>query len=173
VFGKTGIKTMMNAAFPRGRRPREEPEPEQKDGFKRKRDAPVVEKDFLFGDDKSSNSSKKKKKSDPSSSSFALPLGGGHVVHSKKDATIEALSFKKLAKGTKLLGIVREVNDDFCLISLPSLLTGYVLPKKDVSVHFCNTMLCCSTVVLTCHHSRIKLLFPINYPSVNYWLSTS
>lgn len=108
---------------------------------KRKRDDnPVAEmdKDFLFGQVNKSGPSKKKKKSlgaaDPSFlSSSGLPLGGGNVTHSKKEATIEALSFKSLAKGTKLLGVVREVNDDFCLVSLPSLLTGYILPNKDVS----------------------------------------
>jgi ribosome assembly protein YihI (activator of Der GTPase) len=126
---------MMNVAFPRGRRPREEHA--DAEGSKRKRDNPV-DNDFLFGEKKSAVGHAKKKKQKqsedpPVSSSLGLPLGGGNVVHSKKDATIEALSFKGLAKGTKLLGMVREVNADFCLISLPSLLTGYVLPKNDVS----------------------------------------
>ncbi len=130
----------MNTAFPRGRRPREK-QSEEDGATKRKRDDnPVTEmdKDFLFGQVNTSGNSKKKKKSaGPGDSSFlsssGLPLGGGNVTHSKKDATIEALSFKSLAKGTKLLGIIREVNDDFCLVSLPSLLTGYILPNKDVS----------------------------------------
>ncbi len=126
---------MMNAAFPRGRRPREEQS--EAAGSKRKLDNPV-DKDFLFGEKKSAVGHTKKKKlkkaeDPPVSAALGLPLGGGNVVHSKKDATIEALSFKGLAKGTKLLGMVREVNDDFCLVSLPSLLTGYILPKNDVS----------------------------------------
>lgn len=136
----------MNTPFPRGRRPREDPSAEA-DGTKRKRDTPRAtaasgqivaggDQDFLFGGRKSDGpTKKKKKKSDGVDSSFlssasGLPLGGGNVTHSKKDATIEALSFKSLAKGTKLLGMVREVNDDFCLVSLPSLLTGYILPNS-------------------------------------------
>jgi len=64
-------------------------------------------------------------------SSSVLPLGGGAVLQpttgvSSKAALIEAVSFQKLAKGTKLLGIVREVSSDYALVSLPNMLTGYV-----------------------------------------------
>ena len=136
------IKMTDVIAFPRGRRPRETKSEEVT--TKRKFD-----NDFLFGDVSKSNNTANKKskkaKSDveennpgKSSSLFGVQLGGGSVTFSKKnskkeDAVIEALSFKSLGKGTKLLGIVREVNDDFCLVSLPSLLTGYILPKRDVS----------------------------------------
>jgi hypothetical protein len=134
---------MMNTPFPRGRRPREDPT--EVDGTKRKRDTTAaassvtVDQDFLFGGQKDGPTKKKKKKSVDSSflsssTISGLPLGGGNVTHSKKDATIEALSFKSLAKGTKLLGMVRQVNDDFCLVSLPSLLTGYILPNTSSAV---------------------------------------
>ncbi|CAB9506358.1 Protein RRP5 [Seminavis robusta] len=79
-----------------------------------------------------------------------LPLGGGGVIYKKHHPTskdkdkdskkntsnekvepfIEALGFSRLAKGTKLLGIVREVQEEFALVSLPNLLTGYVLRSE-------------------------------------------
>ena len=100
--------------------------------------------DFLFGkdpeqQDSSSTSQKKKKRrtnstassSTPTSSSL-LPVGGGGVVqpHHKKEAFIEALSFSKLAKGTKLLGVIKEVYDDYAIVSLPNLLNGYILKRE-------------------------------------------
>lgn len=97
--------------------------------------------DFLFGTKPSAeqeSSGKKKKKrrksSTPSTTTSLLPVGGGGVVqpHSKKEALIETLSFGKLAKGTKLLGVVKEVHDDYVIVSLPNLLNGYIL-KRDVS----------------------------------------
>ncbi len=105
--------------------------------------------DFLFGgagggstpsDNRyEKRSSKKPKKSKTSSSSSAmlnaatvssLPLGGG-AVHQpsedkKKPAFIESVSFQKLTKGMKLLGIVREVAPDYAVVSLPSMLTGFI-----------------------------------------------
>jgi hypothetical protein len=88
-----------------------------------------------------------------SSKHSLLPLGGGGVVYKKNhhlNATttatssdkkkhssstpsepfIEALGFSRLAKGTKLLGVVREVQEEFALVSLPNLLTGYVLRSE-------------------------------------------
>lgn len=132
---------MNETAFPRGRRPREEKEDvAPSPGRKRKKEPEPEKDDYLFGVDKSSKKKKKRKSTDAASgSSFALPLGGGFVQAGKgkdKSATIEALSFAKLSKGTKLLGIVREVQDDFCLVALPNLLTGYVLPKPEVSFRF-------------------------------------
>ena len=50
-----------------------------------------------------------------------------HSQGKKTEPLIEALSFGKLAKGTKLLGFVREVHDEFAVLSLPNLLTGYML----------------------------------------------
>lgn len=164
--------TMMNeTAFPRGRRPREEKEDvASPPGMKRKHEPKAEKDDYLFGVDKSSSKKKKKRKAADaaSGSSFALPLGGGFVQAGKgkdKGATIEALSFAKLSKGTKLLGIVREVQDDFCLVALPNLLTGYVLPKPEVSFRSRVMILlsCCLNNELThldlcCKRSRINLL---------------
>lgn len=100
--------------------------------------------DILFGDKtspKETSASKKRRKSSTSTPSTVsatsfLPLGGGAVVqpsarsNKKHDAPlIEALSFNKLAKGTKLLACVKQVADDYILMSLPNLLTGYILKK--------------------------------------------
>lgn len=117
------------------------------------KDGSKTGEDFLFGAPKQTPKKKKHKSKD--SSSFPnendepttgkhslLPLGGGGVVLKKNNAKaslglpnssepfIEALGFSKLAKGTKLLGIVREVHDDFVVFSLPNLLTGYVLRSE-------------------------------------------
>lgn len=82
-----------------------------------------------------------------------LPLGGGGVVvvqtrhnHNKmKDragnapapssvpktsVVIEAFGFSKLAKGTKVLACVRDVHPQYILVSLPNLLTAYILPTE-------------------------------------------
>jgi hypothetical protein len=106
--------------------------------------------------------------------SSLMPLGGGGVVvhqnhtpgtiaatskhgsHDKKqqqhqqrsrEPCIEALSFSKLAKNTKLLAVVREVQDEFCVVSLPNFLTGYILrnAKKssnnsNLKVSVCNNV---------------------------------
>jgi ribosomal protein S1 len=101
----------------------------------------------------SSSSSKRRKKgedvsTDSNNKLSLLPLGGGGVVistrrvHSKKGSNettsttttagtpiIEALSFSKLAKGTKVLAHVKQVQDEFALVSLPNLLTAYILPQ--------------------------------------------
>jgi S1 RNA binding domain len=122
-------------------------------------DAPSIKTDFLFGtkskknDEKSSSKRRKKDEStDVSGSSnkhSMLPLGGGGVVmstkrlHTKKGSSskdmitnttavtpvIEALSFSKFAKGTKVLACVRQVQDEFAIVSLPNLLTAYILPQ--------------------------------------------
>jgi len=105
--------------------------------------------DFLFGtgalavDQQGSKKSKKQKKNaavvdasatGTSASMSSLPLGGGAVqppsgsssAAYKKPAFIESISFQKLAKGMKLLGIVREVAPDYAVVSLPSMLTGFI-----------------------------------------------
>lgn len=100
--------------------------------------------DFLFGTTPSKDerrSSKKAKKAKKSSdlgnaSSMnnatisSLPLGGGAVQppsdDRKKPAFIESVSFQKLGKGMKLLGIVREVAPEYAVVSLPSMLTGFI-----------------------------------------------
>jgi hypothetical protein len=104
--------------------------------------------DFLFGrgqqhDDvsnkkKSTRRTQKKRRTTSTtatatSSSSLLPVGGGGVVVQKNQHTmIEALSFGKLLKGTRLLGVVREVHEEYAVVSLPNLLTGYIL-KREVS----------------------------------------
>jgi len=41
-------------------------------------------------------------------------------------AKIELLGFSKLARGTKVLGVIREVQDEYAVVSLPTMLTGFV-----------------------------------------------
>ena len=120
-------------AFPRGKRPREGEEAEE--AVQKK----VKDDDFLFGarTEKIKSTSAHKKKSKrlkttstaTSTSTLSFLSSGGVVQNHKKTILIEAVSFSKLGKGCKLLAIVREVHDDFCLVSLPHLLTGYILPK--------------------------------------------
>jgi ribosomal protein S1 len=114
-----------------------------------------IKKDFLFGggskkkDDGKSSSSKRRKTDEPnadvssSNKNSLLPLGGGGVVVSSKrhkqagkttgttssSVVIEALGFSKLAKGSKLLACVREVQENYAIVSLPNLLTAYILPQ--------------------------------------------
>lgn len=131
--------------------------------------------DFLFGSAAETESRKKSKKKKEDSSiaanpkSSLLPLGGGGVVQpsaSNKhggEAVIEALSFGKLAKGTKLLGIVRELQPDYAVLSLPNLLSGYVLKREvrnEFGLHMCLieclvlflTFCCCyAPLFLTAH----------------------
>lgn len=155
----------MEESFPRGGnepKPEEEKSSGEKSHRKKKRSldkddaAEKASEDFLFGAPKRSSSSKRKKHKKGSKEEFGhsannkhslLPLGGGGVsfkknlhkeslgIASKPEPFIEALGFSKLDKGTKLLGIVREVQDDFVVFSLPNLLTGYVL-RNEVSVVF-------------------------------------
>ena len=117
------------------------------------------ENDFLFGnqekDKKRQEQQRKKRKTsssnggggETSSSHSLLPLGGGGVVVVKKKSKvgeqkhlesssnllIEAFGFSKLAKGTKVLGIVREIHNEYAILSLPNMLSGYVLPQKPSS----------------------------------------
>jgi len=103
-------------------------------------------KDFLFGSSKSGKRSKKRNNKtdstevDVSASSInsVLPVGGGGVSQSltkgpsNENVTfIEPLSFQKLAKGTKLLGMIREVAPEYAVVSLPSMLTGFVRRDPD------------------------------------------
>ncbi|KAL7554857.1 hypothetical protein ACHAWF_018571 [Thalassiosira exigua] len=69
----------------------------------------------------------------PAPSTSDLPLGGGSVVPPsvgpsgrRVPARIESLTFSKFAKGTKVLGVIREVAEEYALVSLPAMLTGYV-----------------------------------------------
>ena len=62
-----------------------------------------------------------------------LPLGGGAVLPAMVTSSgkrippkIELLSFSKLGKGTKVLGVIREVTPEYAVVSLPTMLTGFV-----------------------------------------------
>ena len=116
-----------------------------------KRQQKVKKKDFLFDTSADARPVSKKRKTSgdkkgksskvatPSSSIGSLGhLGGGGVVRSKASAgngslLIEALSFSKLHPGVKLLGIVRQVNEDFAIIALPNMLNGYIRRKESSS----------------------------------------
>eukprot|EP00979_Chaetoceros_neogracilis_P000704 scaffold162_cov267-Chaetoceros_neogracile.AAC.54 len=126
----------MEESFPRGgveRVQKQVQETKEKDTKKfRKR---ANSKDFLFGKDDPSHFKKPRKSGDSDGqlgASSSLPLGGGAVLqptqttNSKKPAFIESISFQKLAKGTKLLGIVREVSEEYAVVTLPSMLTGFI-----------------------------------------------
>lgn len=105
--------------------------------------------DFLFGgsnkqpqDVKSaaatSSATKKAKTTISSTKQSLLPLGGGGVIlpqrssNAKNKSTapiIQALSFQRIHKGTtKLLATVTQVQDEFAVVSLPNLLSGFMLP---------------------------------------------
>jgi len=117
----------------------------------------AVKADLLFGsskkkksNDEDKKSSKRRKTSDDGAAVVSgkhslLPLGGGGVALATKrqkkkhggEATavpvspvIEALSFSKISKGTKLLACVREVQEEYAIVSLPNLLTAYILPQQ-------------------------------------------
>jgi len=117
--------------------------------------ASSIKKDILFGsskkkkDDGTSTTSSKRRKTDdvsaPSSNTHSLmPLGGGGVVVSTKthkhksgdtgststSTHIESLGFSKMAKGSKILACVREVQEHYAIVSLPNLLTAYILPQS-------------------------------------------
>jgi hypothetical protein len=132
-------------AFPRGGRA-----PSQT--AVKKRDA-----DFLFGssEDKTSSTKKKRRKTSTTATTTSLlPVGGGGVVQpsdKKKEAHIEALSFSKLGKGTKLLAVVREIHDEYAVVSLPNLLNGYIL-KREVSTVLCAGDVCLYNVYTLCTH---------------------
>lgn len=128
-------------AFPRGktRLITAEAAPNKAGKDQKKREKP--ENDILFGQKHettdSAKTSRKKRKTEAtaaaSGATSLVTLGGGGVIapnQKQKEALIESISFQKLAKGTKLFGIVREINDKFALVSLPNLLTGYILAKE-------------------------------------------
>eukprot|EP00535_Pseudo-nitzschia_heimii_P011047 CAMPEP_0197198668 /NCGR_PEP_ID=MMETSP1423-20130617/33486_1 /TAXON_ID=476441 /ORGANISM="Pseudo-nitzschia heimii, Strain UNC1101" /LENGTH=2088 /DNA_ID=CAMNT_0042652503 /DNA_START=105 /DNA_END=6374 /DNA_ORIENTATION=- len=113
-----------------------------------------VKKDFLFGsgtkkdDGKTLSSSKRRKTDDAavasSNKNSLLPLGGGGVTVSTKNhklrdsgkssvsttaINIESLGFSKMAKGSRVLACVREVHEQYVIVSLPNLLTAYILSQ--------------------------------------------
>jgi ribosomal protein S1 len=134
-------------SFPRGggaRQSSQQAEESSEQNKKRKSLQASTETDFLFGkkDDAKTSKKPKKRKASSSDAQSLLPLGGGGVVvtaskrNAKKAAapTIEALGFSKLAKNTKVLAVVRELQNEFAVVSLPNLLTGYILPSTDYSL---------------------------------------
>uniref|UniRef100_A0A7S4MZ58 S1 motif domain-containing protein n=1 Tax=Odontella aurita TaxID=265563 RepID=A0A7S4MZ58_9STRA len=97
------------------------------------------------GEDGKALKKKRKGSADLTPSTSVLPLGGGAVVqpgerdhlkslrgqsHSKGGgggrAYIQPLKFAHLAPGTLLLGVIKEVRDEYALVSLPGMLTGYI-----------------------------------------------
>ena len=130
--------------FPRGGK--EKVEEKKHDENERKSKKRSNSRDFLFGQQVHDEKTKKQKKSKDAATSATLksvpagistlPLGGGGVLQPtqssslKKPAVIESLSFQKLAKGTKLLGIVREVAEEYAVVCLPGLLTGFLRKDK-------------------------------------------
>lgn len=138
------LTSMEDTSFPRGGGRTSNSDSVEAESAKLKRKSPAdssVETDFLFGrkdEVKSSKTTKKRRKSSNSVQSM-LPLGGGGVViptssSNKKVSVpvIEALGFNKLAKHTKVLAIVREVQNEFAVASLPNLLTAYILPSDSI-----------------------------------------
>ena len=65
-------------------------------------------------------------------------MGGGGVLAASSSggrsipAKIELLTFGKLGKGMKVLGVVREVREEYAVISLPTMLMGFVR-REEVS----------------------------------------
>ena len=154
---------MEEVSFPRGRAQidpaeknvSEEVENKTRPSKRKSSSKPTTPKaDFLFGSSSKSESSsskpKTKRQKTGSVKQSLLPVGGGGVTtvkQGKKDEPlIEPLSFNKLAKGTKLLGMVREVHDEFAVFSLPNFLTGYMLPEKGMSLLMCLSVGQCMAV---------------------------
>lgn len=117
----------------------------------------AVETDFLFGSSSTGDASLRKKPSsrrrdeedgpyDSDDEDYAnagtvasqLPLGGGAVLPPATGSNgrrvppkIEPLTFSKYARGTKVLGSIREVRDEYALVGLPCMLAGYVRREED------------------------------------------
>jgi len=136
----------MEEPFPRGRGTisSSESKPSSSSETKVKNEQQAKKKqDFLFGckqnDDHQEPSSKKRKTGKSSkakenpvtiASTNVNPLGGGAVIPpdpvKKRPAIIESVGFSKLQKNSKLLGVVRDVVEDYAIVSLPNMLTGFV-----------------------------------------------
>jgi hypothetical protein len=120
----------MTEAFPRGKR-KSTPTPTT---------APSSTEDYLFGSIEAPAKKKTKTKNvtvpQPNIIS-ALPLGGGGVLPPTTSgggkvtpAKIELLTFGKLAGGMKVLGVVREVKEEYAVVALPTMLVGFVRREK-------------------------------------------
>ena len=137
------------SSFPRGRDNLQDeisPAAAKKEGKKREA------ADFLFGTPSSTTTPKRRKSSDKAKTTVSrnrslLPLGGGGVVQSGgkgksgDDAyIIEALGFAKLHAGLRLLGVVRQVHDDVCVVSLPHQWTGVMMASSGNAQFPCHAM---------------------------------
>jgi hypothetical protein len=148
---------MTEQAFPRGKRKSTPSTAATATTSTTNSSAP--EKDFLFGSIEPPSKKTKNKQPHPkdavvSKTISALPLGGGAVLPGSSSSNgknyippkIELLTFGKLGKGMKVLGAVREVKEEYAVISLPTMLVGFVR-REEVSfnVSFCSfvIMLCC------------------------------
>ena len=123
---------MTDQAFPRGKRKSTSTTPGSTND-----DAVTAptQKDFLFGsiEPPAPRKTKKPKVQPVNKTISALPLGGGAVLPPTTSggkvttpAKIELLTFGKLAKGIKVLGVIREVHEEYGVISLPTMLMGFV-----------------------------------------------
>ena len=130
---------MTDQAFPRGKRKSStSAAPSTEEAKKR-----PIENDFLFGSveqpvkKKSTKDSVKHVKGDESGIGYSktistLPLGGGSVIPPFSSngkvipPKIELLTFSKMGKGMKVLGVIREVKEEYAVVALPTLLTGFV-----------------------------------------------
>jgi hypothetical protein len=138
-------------AFPRGKRKSssistKDVAPASKKHASSSTTSEKIEKDFLFGSSASydladGGRSKRSKLSSQQQLQLSyspsvvsqLPLGGGAVLPAMVTSSgkrippkIELLSFSKLGKGTKVLGVIREVTPEYAVVSLPTMLTGFV-----------------------------------------------
>ncbi|KAL3938362.1 MAG: hypothetical protein SGBAC_006712 [Bacillariaceae sp.] len=157
MVAKQQDSSVLGTSFPRGgveeRRQKHTDEADNEDAskknYKRKMKAQSMETEFLFGRKETGDGEVKKRSKKRKTSTSAegvmnaqsmLPVGGGGVSlpsasgKQKKSAstapTIEALGFSKLAKNTKILAVVKEVQEEFAIFSMPNLLNGYMLPIK-------------------------------------------
>lgn len=117
----------------KGKRSKEGPDKDTK-APKRKE----TEKDYLFS---VQPSEKKQKAGVPAfkggaTTQTAVELGAGVVIPSRpgKAAKLELISFKRLNKGTLVLGIIHRIDQDDLIISLPSSLTG-IVRRAEISDH--------------------------------------
>eukprot|EP00581_Thalassiosira_minuscula_P030960 CAMPEP_0183784830 /NCGR_PEP_ID=MMETSP0739-20130205/66191_1 /TAXON_ID=385413 /ORGANISM="Thalassiosira miniscula, Strain CCMP1093" /LENGTH=2127 /DNA_ID=CAMNT_0026028819 /DNA_START=64 /DNA_END=6447 /DNA_ORIENTATION=- len=141
-------------SFPRGKRKKPSTPKDDKQSSKKHASSSAKtssattkkDKDFLFGNEldvtlqkKTRSSSHRDGSDDPdemhsiNNITSQLPLGGGAVLPPTTTSNgkrippkIELLTFSKFAKGTKVLGVIREVSEEYALVSLPTMLTGFV-----------------------------------------------
>jgi hypothetical protein len=139
-------------AFPRGKRKSSSTTTTHVSSAATNKDAAQTKKrpadDFLFGAVETATTKKNKTTKDKGhydgaalkSAISALPLGGGAVLPPSSSssgksvpAKIELLTFSKLGKGMKVLGVIREVREEYGVVALPTMLTGFVR-REEVSI---------------------------------------